>query len=140
VPRERSLQGSTVQGSLLEFVFPLEQQQKHGTVLISELWIGNVFQSRTKIWNEEHQLKPFRSKYYTINDTSAGTHPSLFPNCKQLMWHQFCSVYGSAHLITPKPWHCTLIFIHSCRTLHIKEDERHGRWMLQDVAEPLVDM
>ncbi|GFH22479.1 uncharacterized protein HaLaN_19952 [Haematococcus lacustris] len=23
--------------------------------------------------------------------------------------------------------------------LHIKEDERHGRWMLEDVAVPLVD-
>eukprot|EP00983_Pelagomonas_calceolata_P060936 1146596-Pelagomonas_calceolata.AAC.3 len=24
--------------------------------------------------------------------------------------------------------------------LHIKEDERHGKWMLQDVAKPAVDM
>jgi len=29
---------------------------------------------------------------------------------------------------------------HVRRALHIKEDERHGAWMLDDVALPLVDM
>lgn len=29
---------------------------------------------------------------------------------------------------------------HHHRELHIKEDERHGRWMLEAVALPLVDM